>query len=127
MKALILFAIVLPLASLSSCRSTHARDTDLPSAGQGGEREVEAWLALTDTRMERKAGSVALDLTISNRSDRKLEAEVAVQCFDRAGAPIAGGISQWTAISLGAGAKRALRIEGLPASTESWTLMARRR
>lgn len=127
MKALIFLALVLPLAVLSSCRSTRASDTSAPSAGQGGERDVEAWLSLTDTRMERKAGSVALGLTITNRSERKLEAEVAVQCFDRVGAPIAGGISNWTPIQLAAGGKRALLIEGLPVNTESWTLMARRR
>jgi len=131
-KSIFPLVIVLSLLPLGACRSTARPDVGpsgelAPSAAPGGDRAVEACLAMTDTLLERKASGTQLKFQLSNTCSSKLEAEVCVQCFDASGAPLAGGRTQWVAISLAAGARRALRFEGLPKLTESWTLIARKR
>ncbi|MEY2784449.1 MAG: hypothetical protein RL277_653 [Planctomycetota bacterium] len=136
MKSIFPFLIAFFLLPLGACRSAARPSADsadagaasaAPSAAPGGDREVEGCLAMTDTRLERKPAGTQLEFQLSNTCSGKLDAEVCVQCFDASGAPLAAGRTQWVAISLAAGARRALRFEGLPKLTESWTLIARKR
>jgi hypothetical protein len=130
------FAIAFFLLPLGACKFAARPSADSaeagassasPSAAPGGDRAVEACLAMTHTRLERKPDGTQLEFQLFNTCSDKLDAEVCVQCFDASGAPLAAGRTQWVAISLAAGARRALRFEGLPKLTESWTLIARKR
>ncbi|MFM7281563.1 MAG: hypothetical protein ACKO32_07280 [Planctomycetia bacterium] len=132
MKSMFPLVIAFFLLPLGACRSAArpaagSTGESAPSAAPGGDREVEACLAMTDTLLERKASGTHLKFQLSNTCSSKLEAEVCVQCFDASGAPLASGRTQWVVISLAAGARRALQFEGLPKLTESWTLVARKR
>lgn len=126
----LLFASSLLL--LSACRSTGAvadplSGSSAPAAAAGGDRAVEARLALTDTALERKGAYALIRCTITNTSTDTLDAEVRVQTFDSSGKELAGGVSAWTPLKLKAGARQTMQFEGLPKDTESWTLIARKR
>lgn len=124
-------ALVLVAALFAGCRSSGSSGDGAQGADAAadprGDPAVEERLELADARLERGPAGVEAVFVLRNRSDEKLSFEFRVQSYGRSGAPLQGGRTAWVLLELDPREGREVRTAILPAQTESWRLVARKK